>query len=91
MKSMRSRVAAYALAHKDTVRDFLLNCTKPNPDPVLGPDAQCEVALAELHKNNLTQANVEYLGVQLTGLHAELDALQRALANEHRRKPTEVV
>jgi hypothetical protein len=52
---------------------------------------QCEVALAELHKNNLTQANVEYLSVQLTGLHAELDSLQRALAHEHRRKPTDVV
>ncbi len=55
------------------------------------PGVQCEVALAELHKSNLTQANVEYLSVQLTGLHAELDSLQRALALEHRRKPTDIV
>ena len=52
--------------------------------------AQCELALAELHKNNLTTVNVEYLTEQLAGLHAELDSLQRALAQEHRRKPTDM-
>ena len=51
---------------------------------------QCELALAELHKNNLTTVNVTYLTEQLAGLHAELDSLQRALAQEHRRKPTDM-